>query len=324
MNTFTLISDDFLSNGFHQFYNELQQDNDTLITNYNNNNNFDNYYTNCDTYFNDLVDNIYNPINDIDNLFIDNYNYDCINYNIEGNGGGNNYYQLDNVYNNNNNINTFLCDNNNNNNNNSVYNDYDLDNILADTNFKLTNELTINDNLPDRTPLCSDSCDLFIKESAENLKLATIGNKNEKNLLMSKNILQHLSTVNEDRSLTCTFGACGKVYAKPAHLKAHLRRHIGDKPYICTWPDCTWRFSRSDELARHRRSHSGIKPYKCDYCPKCFARSDHLTKHRKVHERKMAAQKNKNLWSNGTFKNNKPSTGQQTTVKQSRNKRQKS
>lgn len=98
----------------------------------------------------------------------------------------------------------------------------------------------------------------------------------------------------------CTFNDCAKVYAKPAHLKAHLRRHVGDKPFVCTWPQCTWKFSRSDELSRHRRSHSGVKPYQCAYCTKSFARSDHLTKHRKVHERKLARQQQQQQQSGGS------------------------
>lgn len=139
------------------------------------------------------------------------------------------------------------------------------------------------DFLPEKTPLCTDTCDHFLHESSKNLKLhrkaRTTKRANE-------------SSCQDERAAAgypCTFGACDKIYAKPAHLKAHLRRHMGEKPYTCDWPTCTWKFSRSDELARHRRSHSGVKPYKCNYCMKCFARSDHLTKHRKVHERRLLA-----------------------------------
>ncbi|XP_059621120.1 transcription factor Sp7-like [Phlebotomus argentipes] len=130
--------------------------------------------------------------------------------------------------------------------------------------------------LPEKTPLCSDSCDEFLKESSENLKLSCARQ--------------------EEKIFRCSFASCGKSYAKAAHLKAHVRRHLGDKPYACVWPNCSWRFSRSDELARHRRSHSGVKPYNCDYCPKSFARSDHLAKHRRVHERKILSGKVKGVW----------------------------
>jgi Zinc finger, C2H2 type len=153
-------------------------------------------------------------------------------------------------------------------------------------------------DLPEKTLLCSDSCNLVLKESSENLKLNAMHFQETRR---APNKIQTIRPIaeNENKVFPCTFGGCQKVYAKPAHLKAHLRRHMGDKPYVCTWHGCEWKFSRSDELARHRRSHLGIKPYKCIYCPKSFARSDHLAKHRKVHERKLAAlNKTKQIWSN--------------------------
>lgn len=166
-------------------------------------------------------------------------------------------------------------------------------------------------DLPERTFYCNDSCTNFLKETSENLdtSLKTFQPKlvhelqeaatNPVHLPSNGNTIdfkKYSSTNSEEKEFMCTFGDCRKVYAKAGHLKAHIRRHIGDKPYVCNWPNCTWKFSRSDELSRHRRSHSGIKPYPCDLCPKCFSRSDHLTKHRKVHERKMAAMKVKTIW----------------------------
>ncbi|KAH8386698.1 hypothetical protein KR093_001978 [Drosophila rubida] len=155
------------------------------------------------------------------------------------------------------------------------------------------------DILPERTPLCTDVCDSFLQESNNNLRLATPtsppGSEATPSSATTETVaaaavpLQLGQNAAGEKGYVCTFGSCEKLYAKPAHLKAHLRRHLGEKPYACSWPDCSWRFSRSDELARHRRSHSGVKPYKCDYCAKCFARSDHLTKHRKVHERRLLA-----------------------------------
>ncbi|KAM8718549.1 hypothetical protein ACLKA7_001714 [Drosophila subpalustris] len=153
------------------------------------------------------------------------------------------------------------------------------------------------DILPERTPLCTDMCDSFLQESNNNLRLAAPSTSPASPATSStacdstatSTQLQLGQNAAGEKGYLCTFGSCEKLYAKPAHLKAHLRRHLGEKPYVCSWPDCSWRFSRSDELARHRRSHSGVKPYKCDYCAKCFARSDHLTKHRKVHERRLLA-----------------------------------
>ncbi|XP_033170843.1 Krueppel-like factor 3 [Drosophila mauritiana] len=163
------------------------------------------------------------------------------------------------------------------------------------------------DFLPERTPLCTDNCADFLEESNSNLRLSgpppseifdpdrsssspdSSDPASPAEVAAPPPALQMSENAAGERGYLCTFGNCEKIYAKPAHLKAHLRRHLGEKPYVCSWPDCVWRFSRSDELARHKRSHSGVKPYKCDYCSKCFARSDHLTKHRKVHERRLLA-----------------------------------
>ncbi|KAH8274482.1 hypothetical protein KR026_008783 [Drosophila bipectinata] len=152
------------------------------------------------------------------------------------------------------------------------------------------------DFLPERTPLCTDNCTDFLEESNSNLRLSSreAPPPPPPPPPPPEYYAQHphphrKGSDGSGGGYLCTFGNCEKLYAKPAHLKAHLRRHLGEKPYACVWPECSWRFSRSDELARHRRSHSGVKPYKCDYCAKSFARSDHLTKHRKVHERRLLA-----------------------------------
>lgn len=163
-------------------------------------------------------------------------------------------------------------------------------------------------DLPARTFYCNDSCTNFLKETSEHLDTslrtfqpnstyeAATANASHPIGFNAVDRKKLMVNANEEKEFVCNYGDCRKVYAKAGHLKAHIRRHIGDKPYVCHWPNCTWKFSRSDELSRHRRSHSGIKPYQCDLCPKCFSRSDHLTKHRKVHERKMAAMKIKAVW----------------------------
>ncbi|XP_055643504.1 Krueppel-like factor 9 [Toxorhynchites rutilus septentrionalis] len=138
--------------------------------------------------------------------------------------------------------------------------------------------------LPERTFLCDDSCDAFLRKSDIHSNVAPAEGTNKP------------CSDEQPTSFICPVDTCRKVYAKSVHLKAHLRRHVGDKPYQCKWVGCKWRFSRSDELARHFRSHSGVRPYKCDFCPKSFSRSDHLAKHRKVHERKFAAGKSKGVW----------------------------
>lgn len=190
--------------------------------------------------------------------------------------------------------------------NNVNNNDWELnlENLLFDT---IGDSSIFNVDLPARTLYCNDSCANFLKETSEHLDISLqalrphsndgAGNQSRTPVTVVDR-QKILIAPNEEKEFVCTYGDCRKVYAKAGHLRAHIRRHIGDKPYVCLWPNCTWKFSRSDELSRHRRSHSGIKPYKCDFCPKCFSRSDHLTKHRKVHERKMAAMKIKTVWTN--------------------------
>lgn len=253
MDNFAPSSEDFLSSGFQQLYSELNEDeiflwdSDLLINNNsdmcNNNNNNNNFFNPEPIYYNEEDQFL------LSNNFCDN----SVNLN-EPNTFNYGYEQQD--------------------------WDLNLESLVLENSIECT-EYSLA--LPEKTLFCNDSCNLFLKESSENLNLKL--NQQKDNLL-------------DEKHFPCTFGSCRKIYAKAAHLKAHLRRHLGDKPYVCTWPECTWKFSRSDELARHKRSHSGVKPFKCIYCTKCFARSDHLAKHRKVHERKIASGKvnGKGLW----------------------------
>ncbi|KFB39598.1 AGAP004282-PA-like protein [Anopheles sinensis] len=163
-----------------------------------------------------------------------------------------------------------------------------VENFILEYNCVDFSQLWENElQLPEKTYLCNDSCDAFLRQNIDHGNISVPEGMSRKT---HHRTLQQASETEPDSTGTfvCPFETCRKVYAKPVHLKAHLRRHVGDKPYHCKWPNCQWRFSRSDELSRHFRSHSGVKPYRCDYCPKSFSRSDHLAKHRKVHERKMA------------------------------------
>lgn len=224
MENLSIVSDDFLSNGFHQFYAEFNEELDFEYTH--------------------LTSSWENPVPTEEHNYFKQEVMELESYSMSES---------------------------------LLQTTFDLDYILMDLPYSLNNNNICTD-LPELTPLCNDSCAFFLKESAENLKYP----------------LDELqSPIFKDpeplKTLKCDFQGCGKTYAKPTHLKAHLKRHMNDKPYICQWPECKWRFSRSDELARHRRSHLGIKPYKCCFCTKSFARSDHLTKHRRVHEKKFIA-----------------------------------
>lgn len=153
-----------------------------------------------------------------------------------------------------------LCETNNN-------NDWELnlERLLFDTIDDSTTSYNIN--LPARTFYCNDSCSSFIKETSDHLDIS-LQRFRPKNLhndqlittAAAKNLIEckkKSANSSEEKEFVCTYGDCRKVYAKAGHLKAHLRRHVGDKPYVCNWEGCLWRFSRSDELSRHRRSHSG-------------------------------------------------------------------
>lgn len=100
--------------------------------------------------------------------------------------------------------------------------DQNLENLLLDTSY-ISDDWLKPINLPEKTLLCNDSCDLFLKESSENLKLPE--------LEVDKRDKKSPSGDSDEKVYPCTYGTCQKIYAKPAHLKAHMRRHMGDKPY---------------------------------------------------------------------------------------------
>ncbi|CRK87019.1 CLUMA_CG000841, isoform A [Clunio marinus] len=154
---------------------------------------------------------------------------------------------------------------------------FDYEDSISTTSF---------DNLPDQTLMCTDSCVKFFKESSEILRENSLKFQKIKDTVPENDEKQLES--DEKIFFNCSFGDCKKTYSKPAHLRAHLRRHLGLKPYFCNFPNCSWKFSRSDEL--------GIKPYKCFYCSKTFSRSDHLKKHIKIHEKKLKDSKLKFVW----------------------------
>lgn len=107
--------------------------------------------------------------------------------------------------------------------------------------------VTTFDNLPDQTLMCTDSCTEFLKESSEILRVNSLKFQ-QKDDSTAGDIKS--DEVEEKVFYDCNFGDCKKTYSKPAHLRAHLRRHLGLKPYFCNFPNCSWKFSRSDELGK--------------------------------------------------------------------------
>ena len=106
--------------------------------------------------------------------------------------------------------------------------------------------VTTFDNLPDQTLMCTDSCAKFLKESSEILRVNSLKFQ-QKDEEASRDVKDE---VEEKVFFNCSFGDCTKIYSKPAHLRAHLRRHLGLKPFFCNFPNCSWKFSRSDELGK--------------------------------------------------------------------------
>ena len=101
--------------------------------------------------------------------------------------------------------------------------------------------VTTFDNLPDQTLMCTDSCAAFIKESSEILRVNSL--KIQQQDEMSLSSFEEAAKSDEKVFFSCNFGDCQKTYSKPAHLRAHLRRHLGLKPYFCNFPNCSWKFS---------------------------------------------------------------------------------
>lgn len=108
-----------------------------------------------------------------------------------------------------------------------------LDNILWDSCLDINEEDILNPMLPDKTVLCNDTCDLFLKESSDNLKYSLQNMEVDKctdNSLRRRNSNKKhgcIRTSDDEKTFHCTYEGCNKIYAKATHLKAHIRRHLG-------------------------------------------------------------------------------------------------
>lgn len=109
------------------------------------------------------------------------------------------------------------------------------------------------DTLPSKTLMCTDECSAFLTESSEILRVNSLKIQQQDESFLATVQMEAVSEEikNEEKVIfTCNFGDCKKTYSKPAHLRAHHRRHLGLKPFSCNFPSCSWKFSRSDELGK--------------------------------------------------------------------------
>lgn len=107
------------------------------------------------------------------------------------------------------------------------------------------------DTLPSKTLMCTDECSAFLTESSEILRVNSLKiQQQDESLLATTQAVTEEIKSEEKVIFTCNFGDCKKTYSKPAHLRAHHRRHLGLKPFSCNFPSCSWKFSRSDELGK--------------------------------------------------------------------------
>ncbi|VDI29674.1 Hypothetical predicted protein, partial [Mytilus galloprovincialis] len=93
---------------------------------------------------------------------------------------------------------------------------------------------------------------------------------------LSRHKLIHLG-----KTQTCD---CGKIFASPAAMKEHRKRHADPLIFTCWHADCGKVYSRRYSLQQHvRRDHGdhvpNISVFKCEVCDRDFSQKGHLREH---------------------------------------------
>lgn len=75
---------------------------------------------------------------------------------------------------------------------------------------------------------------------------------------------------------------CGKRFATPANLNAHVNVHKGIKKFECNQPECNAAYFQPKDLRHHKRNvHDKIK-IKCELCSTLVTRKDYYVRHVKL------------------------------------------
>lgn len=107
----------------------------------------------------------------------------------------------------------------------------------------------------------------------------------EQPLDSARRLKEHRYGSRGHKPYACPYESCGKHYAHPVSLTAHVRSHTGEKCLICPWESCARRFFVKSRLKTHMGTHSGERRFACPYenCGKRFTRAGVRTLHLRLH-----------------------------------------